>query len=97
MMDTELRDALRDINTKLDGLATVRAQVDMIGTEFAKHVNDDRIFFLGTDSKVGLVVAVDRLQVSWAAHQKLFWVVVTAVAGLGVEAVWKLLQGVVVK
>lgn len=89
-MDSEIREELRAINGKLDNLTTLRPQVDTLSAAFVKHVDDDRIFFLGTDNKTGLVVAVDRLEVAWGQHQKIFWLVASVVVALGAEALWKL-------
>ena len=91
-MDIELREALQDINSKLDKLVGLPDKVESLTDSFMKHVEEDKRFLVGDGENPGLVIRVDRLERSQASHQKFFWVLVTTVVGVIAEAVWRLIE-----
>lgn len=91
-MEDELREEFRRINDKLDALAALPEKVSGLHANFNKHVDDDRIFLLGDGEAPGLVIKVDRLERAWQQHQKFFYIIATAVAGVLCEEAWRLVM-----
>ena len=96
-VDQELREEFKRINDKLDALASLPEKVSGLHANFLKHVDDDRIFLLGEGDSPGLVIKVDRLERAWAQHQKFFYILATAVAGVLCEGAWRLVVSLTTK